>query len=99
MTAEEPRSLFGREVRGDWVTANLVQPSDIRLFFGAIEAPVPASDVRAARSRGRQAVQRRAGVYEAALSDRLLIVVARSVNPEPEWFHIETYIERGESDD
>ena len=24
--------LFGREVRGDWVTADLVRPSNIRLF-------------------------------------------------------------------
>ena len=49
----EPRRLFGREVRGDWVTADQVRPSDIRLFLGAVEEPVPATEVREVRSRVR----------------------------------------------
>jgi len=93
----EPRRLFGREVRGGWVTADLVRPSNVRLFLGATDAEVPASDVRATRSRARRTVQRRADEYETALSDRLLIVVARSENPEPEWSRVEALIERGES--
>jgi len=95
----EPRRLFGREVKGDWVTADLVRPSNVRLFLGAMDTPVPASEVRATRARGRQAGQRRAAGYETALNDRLLIVVARSENPEPEWSRVEALIERGESSD
>lgn len=95
----EPRRLFGREVRGDWATADLVRPSNIRQFLGAMETPVPAPDVRAARSRARRTDQRRANVYETTLSDRLLIVVAHSENPEPEWSRIDALIERRENDD
>jgi hypothetical protein len=95
----EPRRLFGSEVRGNWVTADLVRPSNIRLFLGAMEEPVPASDRRATRARTRQVTQRGASAYEATVSDRLLIVVTRSENPEPEWAPIEAFIERGESDE
>jgi hypothetical protein len=95
----EPRRLFGREVRGDWVTADLVRPSNIRLLLGAMETPVPASDVRTARARARQAVQRRASAYETRITDRLLVVVTRSENPEPEWSRIEAVIERGEDNE
>lgn len=92
----EPRRLFGREVRGDWVTADLVRPSNIRLFLGALETPVPEPDVRQVRSRVRQGSRARASAYETALSDRLLIVVAPSEESEPAWSSIEAFIERGE---
>lgn len=95
----EPRRLFGREVRGDWVTADLVRSSKVRLFLGAMEDPVPPSDLRAARSRGRRSVEGRAAEYETAISDRLLIVVARSESPEPEWPRIEAFIESAETDE
>ena len=94
----EPRRLFGREVRGDWVTADLVRPSDIRMFLGAVEEPVPATEVRKVRSRVRQGTRPQARSYETALSDRLVIVVARSEDPEPAWSPIEAFIERGEGD-
>jgi hypothetical protein len=96
--ARESRRLFDREVRGDWVTADLVRPSNIRLFLGAMETPIPPGDLRSARSRGRRTSQRPADMTETALSDRLLIVVARSEDPEPAWSRIEAFIERGESD-
>jgi len=94
----EPRRLFGREVRGDWVTADLVRRSNVRLFLGAMDTPVPADDLRAVRSRTRRTAQRQSDEYETAVSQRLLIVVARSDNPEPEWSRVEALIERGESD-
>jgi hypothetical protein len=96
----EPRRLFGKEVRGDWVTADLFRPSNVRLFLGAMDSPIPSLEVRTARSRKQrvQTVRRRADEYETALSDRLLIVVAHSENPEPEWSRVEAFVERGESD-
>ena len=92
----EPRRLFGREVRGDWVTADLVRPSDIRLFLGAVEESVSATEVREVRSRVRRGTRPRARAYEPALtlSDRLVIIVARSEDPEPAWSPIEAFIER-----
>lgn len=93
-----PRRLFGREVRGDWVTADLVRSSDIRLFLGAVEEPVPATEVREVRSRVRLGTPPRARSYETALSERLVIIVARSEDPEPAWAPIEAFIERGEPD-
>lgn len=97
-SARESRRLFGREVKGDWVTADLVRPSDIRMFLGVVEAPLPSSEVRSARSRSRRKAQSRAARYETALGDRMLIVVARSDNPQPEWSRVEALIEGGESD-
>jgi hypothetical protein len=95
---QEPRRLFGQEVRGDWVTADLVRPSDLRLFVGAVEEPVPAAEVREVRSRVRRGARPQASSYEAALSDRLVIVVARSEDPEPAWSNVETFIELGDGD-
>ena len=96
--AREPRSLFGHEVKGSWVTANLVRPSNVRLFLGATEQPLPADEVRAARSRARSTVQRSASTFEAAISDRMLIVIVRSERPEPAWSRIEALIEGSEDD-
>ena len=89
----ERRRLFGREVRGDWVTADLVRPSDVRLFLGAMETPAPTSDIRAARSRGQRGTPHQARRYQTALNERLVIVVARSESPEPEWSGVEAAVE------
>jgi hypothetical protein len=93
----EPRRLFGQEVRGDWVTADLVRPSNVRMFLGTTDEPLPAPEVRAARSRTRPMAQRSTSGIETALSDRLLIVVAQNNEPELEWSRLETVIEGGES--
>jgi hypothetical protein len=94
---QKPRRLFGTEVRGDWVTADLLRPSNVRLFLGALDRRIPVAVLRETRSRSRQAGRRLSPDYATALSDQLLIVVARSENPEPEWSHVEALIERGES--
>jgi hypothetical protein len=75
-----------------------VRPSDIRLFLGAVREPVPPTEVREVRSRVRQSTRPRTRPYETALSDRLVIVVARSKDPEPAWSPIEAFIERDEGD-
>jgi hypothetical protein len=97
--ARERRRLFGREVRGDWVTADLVRPTDVRLFLGAMETPAPTSDVRAARSRGQRGTPHQARRYQTALNERMVIVVARSESPEPEWSGVEAAVEHGVADD
>lgn len=92
----KPRTLFGREVRGSWVTADLVHPSRVRLFLGAMEQPLGESELRAARSRLRRRTSQRTESLEAALNDRLVLIVAQSDDPEPDWRRVETLIERGE---
>ena len=94
--AGEPRRLFDREVRGDWMTADFAKPSNVRMFLGVTDQPVPASHLRIARSRRRQAASREQPKYETALSDRLLIVVTESDSPEPEWSQVEAAVQEGE---
>ena len=56
------------------MTTDLVRPSDIRLFLGAVEEPVPAAEMHEVRSRVRQGTRPQVRSYETALSDRLVIV-------------------------
>lgn len=97
--AREARSLFGREVRGDWTTADFARPSNVRMFLGVTDQPIPSSDLRIARSRRRRGASRVRTEYETAVSDRLLIVVTESDNPEPAWSRVEVAVQEDQSDD
>jgi hypothetical protein len=96
--AREPRRLFDREVRGSWVTADFARPSNVRMFLGVTDGPIPPSRVRAARSRRRRAASPAPAEYETAVSDRLVIVVAHSDDAEPEWSRVEASVQEGEHD-
>jgi hypothetical protein len=89
--------LFGREVRGNWVTADLVRSSDKQLLLGVMDGPVASGDVRAARSRNHRRAQRVSREYQTAVTERLVIVVAHSERPEPEWSAIKAAIESDET--
>lgn len=97
--AREARSLFGREVRGGWTTADFARPSNVRMFLGVTDQPIPSSDLRIARSRRRRGASRVRTEYETAVSDRLLIVVTESDNPEPPWSRVEVAVQEDQSDD
>jgi len=54
-SAPEPdhaRPIFGSHVRGDWVTADLLAPSDLHLLLGVLDHPLPPDNIRSIR-RGR----------------------------------------------
>jgi hypothetical protein len=96
--AREPRRLFDREVRGDWVTADFARPSNVRLFLGVTDQAIPPLRLRAARSRLRRLADRARAEYDTALSDRCLIVVTESDSPEPDWSGVEAAVQEGEDE-
>ena len=88
-TAPEPaqaRPIFGSHVRGDWVTADLLAPSDLHLLLGVLDHPLPTENIRTIR-RGRDASPRTRDQdpVQIAILQRILIVIARETPSPPDW--------------
>jgi hypothetical protein len=88
-SAPEPaqaRPIFGSHVRGDWVTADLLAPSDLHLLLGVLDHPLPAENIRTIR-RGRDASPRTRDQdpVQIAILQRILIVIARETPSPPDW--------------
>lgn len=91
-SAPEPpdaRPIFDSRVRGDWVTADLVAPSDLHLLLGVLDRPLPPQHIRTIR-RGREASPqvRYQDPIQIAVMQRILIVVARGGTSPPGWTEI-----------
>ena len=91
-SAPEPaqaRPIFGSHVRGDWVRADLLAPSDLHLLLGVLDHPLPAENIRAIR-RGRDATPRTRDQdpVQIAILQRILIVIARETSSPPDWSEI-----------
>lgn len=88
-SAPEPaqaRPIFGSHVRGDWVTADLLAPSDLHLLLGVLDHPLPPENIRTIR-RGRDAwpPTRDQDPIQIAVLQRILIVIAREASAPPDW--------------
>jgi hypothetical protein len=46
---ERDRSIFGRKVRGNWTTGDLVAPSNLRFFLGLLDQPLDQEQAGAPR--------------------------------------------------
>ena len=63
-TAPQPapgraRQIFGRNVRGEWTTADLVAPSNLRLFLGVLDQALDRRQAGATRRAGNASFQAR----------------------------------------
>jgi hypothetical protein len=88
-SAPEPdhaRPIFGSHVRGDWVTADLLAPSDLHLLLGVLDQPLPPENIRTIR-RGRDVSPRTRDQdpVQIAILQRILIVIARGTPSPPDW--------------
>jgi hypothetical protein len=93
--SERERRIFGRNVRGEWTTADLVAPSNLRLFLGVLDQPLDqrqAGAPRRARSAYPQAWD--ADPIQIAVTQRILVVVARDSAQEPDWSEVTRRIEQ-----
>ncbi len=86
-TRGRERGAFGRAVRGEWVTADLVRPSNLRFFLGVLDRQLEPPQLGAYR-RQRGAASRDRDWLQVAVGRRLLVVVARDTDREPEWTEV-----------
>jgi len=94
-TPERARRILGRNVRGEWTTADLVAPSNLRLFLGVLDQALDqrqAGAPRRARSASSQAWD--ADPIQIAMTQRILVVVARDSAQEPDWSEVTRRIEQ-----
>lgn len=86
---DQARTLFDSHVRGDWVRADLLAPSDLHLFLGVLDHPLPPENVRSVR-RARDASPRvrDQDPVQIAILQRIFIVVARETTSPPDWSEI-----------
>lgn len=88
-SAPEPdhaRPIFGRHVRGDWVTADLLGTTDLHLLLGILDQPLAPENIRSIR-RARDASPRirDQDPIQIAILERLLVVIARETTSPPDW--------------
>jgi hypothetical protein len=86
----ESRSIFDAIVRGDWVTANLVAPSNLHFLLGVLDRYLPAEALSAIRLRA--AATSPSGYDQSPIdinaSGRILVVIARGITAPPAWSEI-----------
>jgi hypothetical protein len=87
------RSVYGRNVRGSWATADLIAPSRLRFFLGLLDQPLTPEQAGAPRRRRNVAMQRDADPIQVAATGRILAVVARDATQDPGWSEVISHIE------
>lgn len=87
------RSIYGRNVRGSWATADLIAPSRLRFFLGLLDQPLTPQEAGAPRRRRTTAEQRDADPIQIAATGRILVVVARDAMQDPDWSQVTSRIE------
>jgi hypothetical protein len=87
------RSVYGRNVRGSWATADLIVPSGLRFFLGLLDQPLTPEQAGAPRRRRNAARLQDADPIQVAATGRILIVVARVATQDPDWSEVTSRIE------
>jgi hypothetical protein len=87
------RSVYGRNVRGSWATADLIAPSRLRFFLGLLDRPLTPEQAGAPRRRRNAARQRDADPIQVAATGRILVIVARDATQDPDWSEVTSRIE------
>lgn len=82
------RSVCGRNVRGSWATADLIAPSRLRFFLGLLDQPLSPEQAGAPRRRRNAARQPDADPIQIAATGRILAVVARDADQDPDWSEV-----------
>jgi hypothetical protein len=83
---DRARTIFGSHVRGDWVIADLLAPSDLHFLLGVLDHPLSPENIRTIR-RARDASPRTRDQdpLQIAILQRILIVIARETTAPPAW--------------
>ena len=92
-TAPEPvemRPVFDRRVRGDWVRANLVGPSNAHLFLGILDNEIPIEQLAGIRRHpgGLGRSQRTEDPIQVDVMGRIMIAIALDASSPPPWSDI-----------
>jgi hypothetical protein len=87
------RSVYGRNVRGSWATADLLAPSRLRFFLGLLDQPLSPEQAGASRRRRITARLPDADPIQIAATGRILVVVARDAAQYPDWSEVTSRIE------
>lgn len=90
-TAPEPsahRSLLDRNVRGDWVPADLVGQSNAHLFLGILDNAVGPEELAVVR-RARSGAERAQDPVQVDVMGRIMIAVAFRAASPPSWSEVE----------
>jgi hypothetical protein len=89
----QTRSVYGRNVRGSWATADLIAPSGLRFFLGLLDHPLTPEQAGAPRRKRNTAAQRDADPIQVAATGRILVAVARDATQDPDWSEVTSRIE------
>jgi hypothetical protein len=93
-TARVPqRTIFGRNVRGNWTAADLLGPSDLRFFLGILDQPLEPEQAGNARRRRDARGAPDADPIQVAASGRMVVAVARAGTADPDWSEVRERLE------
>jgi hypothetical protein len=92
---ERARRIFGRNVKGDWATADLLARSNLRFFLGVLDQALDRRQAGAPRqARHAPSQARDADPIQIATTQRILVVVARDSTEDPDWSEVTRRIEQ-----
>jgi hypothetical protein len=77
------RSVYGRNVRGSWATADLIAPSRLRFFLGLLDRPLTQQQAGTPRRRRSATGQPDVDPVQVAATGRILVAVARDATQDP----------------
>lgn len=84
----EVREVFGRRVRGDWVRADLVGPSNAHLLLGILDGEIASEDLVVIRQRPASRLSGGEDPIQVSVMGRILIAVALGTATPPPWSEI-----------
>jgi len=92
-SAPEPRATrpaFDRQVRGEWVAADLLGPSNTYLFLGVLDREATTKDLAGIRRRAddRLRPERDRDPIQVEVMGRTMIAVAIGTTAPPPWSEI-----------
>jgi len=92
-TAPDPvemRPVFNRRVRGDWVRADLVGPSNAHLFLGILDNEISTDQLASIRRHpgGLGRSQRTEDPIQVDVMGRIMIAIALGLTSPPPWSDI-----------
>jgi hypothetical protein len=91
---DEARGPWNHEMRGNWVTADLLDPSTTHMLLGILDRAPEQGLVASVRSRYQDRLDRpRQDSIEVELLGRILVAIARDRDRPPSWLEVANQFE------
>lgn len=86
-------SVFDRNVRGTWASADLFGASNLRFFLGLLDQPLTPQEAATSRMRMRLLAEPNADPIQVAATQRIIAAISRDRTENPDWSEVANRLE------